>query len=127
MYEEEKIIGPFTIKQFLHTAGGLFLAYLAATYISAPTGTIIAVTMVVGSLILAVRMNPKKIEAENLINYLEEKRITVGNEDFKKWLNKKLAQHISIAQFRKARGLSVDTEHEAVTKILQQKINEMGQ
>jgi hypothetical protein len=49
---EDKIIGPFTIKQFLYTAGGVGLLYLAGSFIPY-VGWIIGLVLLVFGLALA--------------------------------------------------------------------------
>lgn len=68
---------------------------------------------------LAAYSNPKKINTENLSKYLKNKRIELGEVEYKKWLQKKTANVTAQIAVRKERGLMPDKKLEDVLRVLE--------
>jgi hypothetical protein len=78
---EDKIIGPFTIKQFVYLAGGGFMCYIAYTYLPFILGIILVA--IIASLSLALAFY--KINNKPFIDMLEAAFMFYTNNNLYIW------------------------------------------
>jgi hypothetical protein len=78
---EDKIIGPFTIKQFVYLAGGGFMCYMAYTYLPFILGIILVA--IIASLSLALAFY--KINNKPFIDILEAAFMFYTNNNLYIW------------------------------------------
>ena len=110
MYEEERIFGPFTIRQFLYILPGVGIAY--AIYSTSPTkiSIVLIVPVLIATFVLTKRNAPKKIDIKNIESYFAEKKAMSAPDEYKQWLKKKTAELASQAAMRRERGVSENKE-----------------
>ncbi|MDO8594919.1 MAG: PrgI family protein [bacterium] len=119
MYEEDKIFGPLTLKQFITVAIGFTLSYVAYIYLPVPLAHIALALIVIVTLVTAfIRFSPKKFQGD-LRQYLLEKKSTLPPEDYQKLLQRKLAELQSQIHMRASRGLRADPKLEEVKDIFE--------
>lgn len=119
MYEEDKIFGPLTLKQFLVVALGVLVSYGA--YTSLPQNTaygVIAFVALAVIYVAFVRFAPKKIPLADFEKYLENKRYEIGPNKYLRMLQKKQAEVESMMSLRRAHNLPLDTKTIQVSAIL---------
>ena len=111
--DEEKIFGPLTLRQFLYVAGGVVLIYFSMGVLEEkffiPLDIFIAIAVFV-----AVKNAPVVIVDENYIN---RKKYSCNPEEFKKWLNRKIAMVQAQISIREAKGMKSDPELERMLGI----------
>ena len=118
MYEEEKIFGPFTFRQFVYMTGGLGLAYVIWKEFT--EYTIFGIVVVVIALALTVQANPGKVNIDNLPGYLKKRRLGLSETEYRKWIQRKIASTQAQIEIRKERGLMPDKNLEDVLKVLEE-------
>ncbi len=67
---EDKIFGPFTIKQFIYLAGGAALSFIIYTYVS-PLSSILAVILIIPVASLALALALYKVNNQPFIAVIE--------------------------------------------------------
>ena len=120
MYEEDFIFGPLTWRQFVYMASGTAIATLAFLYLPNQAGIAVALVSLGVGAKLAHDNKPKKIEIENLETYLQEKKITLGDEKFKSWLKTTIAEKTSYLDMKRNRRFDIDVELERSIEILKE-------
>lgn len=124
MYEEDFIFGSLTWRQFVYIAAGAGIGVLVFLYLPDQFGTAIALAAIGVGAKFAYDNKPTKIELENLGSYLEEKKVTLGDAEFKLWLKKTIAEKTSYNSMRKERGFDTDAELERAIEILKEKFEQ---
>jgi len=119
MYEEEKIFGPLTFKQFLYVFGGAGLMYIIWEQAGGNIAIGGIIFIAIATLVLTLRSNPKMIKTEELAEYLQKKRLEMGENAYKKMLTGKIAGVRSQMAIRKERGLIPDKNLEDILKVLE--------
>lgn len=120
MYEEDFIFGPLTWRQFVYMASGTAIATLAFLYLPNQAGIAVALVSLGIGAKLAYDNKPKKIEIENLETYLQEKKIALGDENFKSWLKTTIAEKTSYLDMKRNRRFDTDVELERAIEILKE-------
>jgi len=124
MYEEDKILGPFTFKQTVSLGVGFGLAYLAYRQLPPPASYAAAVLIGVAALAAAfLRFSPKKFDGDFKQHFLDLKMKTPPDV-FQKMLQRKLAELQSQIQDRQSHGLPPDPKLEEVKNILESLVKE---
>ena len=88
---EDKIIGPFTLKQFLYLAGGIGMGYLASRYVPW-VGIILAIGFIcLGAALAFYKVNGKPLVfvIESGFNYMRSNRLYV-------WRRREKADQITL-------------------------------
>lgn len=114
--DEEKIFGPFTLRQFIYFAFGLGVAYLVYKTVELNIAIPIII-VIIGAVIILIRNSPAIVMDER---YIKAKKFQFKNPDeYSKWLQKKIAEIQSQISMRKARGLVGDPTLESVLKMFE--------
>lgn len=117
---EDKIFGPFTMKQFISLAIGFGLSYVAYKQLPVPASYVsVALIMIASCAAAFVRFNQKHIPVQDLRQYFLELKATTPPEAYQKMLERKLAEIYSHMQIRESRGLPPDPKFEEVKTILE--------
>ena len=120
MYTEDRIFGPFTLKQFISLAIGFGLSYLAYNNIPRPSAYLaIAVIGLVALLTAFVRFQPKHIADVDMRQYFLDLKTQTPPEQYQKMLERKIAELESQIETRKGRGLPADPKLEEVRAMLE--------
>jgi len=115
---EDRIVGPFTFKQFLHVAGGVALIYLLFNYFGGMLGIVLSI-LVAGTTFVFVRQNvPEPLNETTL----RQKRTELGAEEFERWRQKKIAEIQSRITDREQKGLSPVPSLIKIMELLQTKV-----
>ena len=120
MYTEEVIFGPLTFKQLIGGLIGLGIAKLIVTYNTSPVAYIVAGGFCVLGFVYVVRNVPKKIKLKDVTSYLLNKKLTMGEQEYLKMLNVKIAQQASYVEMRRQKGLRIDQEGNDLLVILKE-------
>ena len=124
MYEEERIFGPLTIKQFLCAAAGAGAFYLLERLNLSENMKYFAWSIIgVATIISLIRFKPKKIPIEHIDIYFQNKRVKLGEDNFKRFIQKKVADVSSQIMMRKERGLRSDPELDEILLIFQKTLD----
>ncbi len=118
MYEEDMIFGPLTAKQFLVLAIGIGLGYFAKTEMTGTSFYIAAAVIAIITLLAIIRFKPKKIEFEHLETYFQNKKSQMTPEEYKGYINRKIAEVQGQMHFRAEKGLPEDSKLTTVYQML---------
>ncbi|MEI6190780.1 MAG: PrgI family protein [bacterium] len=114
--DEEKILGPLTLRQFLYSAGSFVAIFFAYTYLDTKL-SIPIIIVTVGFFISGFISHPAVTIDEN---YIKLKRSNCVNlEDFQRWLRKKIAMVQSQISIRESRGLVPDPKLDDALRMFQ--------
>ncbi|MDO8623995.1 MAG: PrgI family protein [bacterium] len=114
--DEEKVIGPFTARQFLYLTGGVGVAYLAYRFLSLSMSIPLVALAGYVVFVLMKRSAPPHIDE----NYIKAKRYQLGSaEEYQKWLQRKIAEIQSQVSMRKQRGFVQDHELDKVREMFE--------
>lgn len=124
MYEEDFIFGPLTLKQFFCVATGVGAGFIIEK-IGLPENIRYLAYGIIAFLIIVsiIRFKPKKIPTEHVDVYFQNKRVKLGEDNFKRFINKKVAEVSSQISMREERGLPDDPKLQEALLILQKAIN----
>ncbi len=118
MYEEDMIFGPLTVKQFLTAAAGIGLGYFAKTQVSETSFYIVGAIIATVTILAIIRFKPKKIEFEHLETYFQNKKSQMTPEEYKRYINRKIAMVQSQIQLRNLKGFTEDPRLKTVYEML---------
>ena len=124
MYEEDRIFGPLTFKQFLCAAAGAGAFYLVERLNLSESMKYFSWLIIgVATIVSFARFTPKKIPIEHIDIYFQNKRIQLGEENFKRFIQKKVAEVSSQTAMREEKGLRRDPELDEVLLIFEKALN----
>ncbi len=124
MYEEEKIFGPFTFRQFIYLSTGLGFVYIVREKF--PEYAIFGFVIMASALVSVFLSRPKKINMADIPEYLKTKRIQIGEVEHKKWLRRKIAGIQVQIMTRKEKGLMVDKNLENLLRVYKIEVPSSG-
>lgn len=111
---EEKVFGPLSFKQFIYTAIGFGLGYLAYNNLDFKISIVIIVVLIGG--FIAMILNSPKIEINE--DYLKAKQSNSKTPDeFKRWLMMKFDLLQSQVEMRKQKGIINDPKLDEALKL----------
>ena len=120
MSEEERIFGPFTLKQFITLAAAFGLAYAANLFLPEPLSYGATVVIVLAALFVTfVRLAPKVIPPEELRQYFLEQRASLPPEEYRKLLQRKVIYVFNQIEMRERAGLPPDPKLEEVKQVFE--------
>jgi hypothetical protein len=119
MYTEDFVFGPFTARQSVCLIVGLGIASALSTYEGGKHVYGIAGTIVACAVVGAFRLSPEYIPLERLAEYLQRKKLAMGEAAFERFAQRKIAEAQSQIEIRKMRGLPLDPALEQVAKIFE--------
>ncbi|HYC34106.1 MAG TPA: hypothetical protein VEC13_00055 [Candidatus Paceibacterota bacterium] len=125
MYEEDKILGPLTFKQFLCCAAGALALYWADTNLLPPTLYILSAFIILLTILGIKKYQPKKISLENLEMHLRSQRGGKSNKDYLKLLKRRQADIQSHIAMRTQKGMNDNAEFIEAERILDKLISEL--
>lgn len=120
--DDEVLIGPFTLRQFVYLCGGFGLSYVL--YRDVPEMISIPLIVVIGIATVAHvrRLTPPRLDEQTI----RAKRYTFSNvEDYARWLNRKRAIIESQINERRRKGFVTDPTLGHVATILDTIIDEV--
>ena len=97
---EDKIIGPFTIKQFVYMAGGAFMSYLIYTYIPIYIAIfLLAVVAPLGPMLAFYKINNKPFIdfLESAFMFYTKKNLYIWKKEEKKPLEREIEEKNDVA------------------------------
>lgn len=117
---EEKIFGPFTLKQTVYFLIGIGLSYLLYKYTESKI-YIPAILIIAGIVITLIRNSPVDVIDEH---YIQMKKATTSPEDFNTWIAYKSALIAAQIEMMNQQGIKEDVELIKMKEILEKnKIN----
>lgn len=125
MYEEDRIFGPLTFKQFLVAAFGAALVYYSSKILAGISLYVICAVIFVLVLLAIRRFAPKKIPVENLEMYFRNKRAGLSNENYQRLLKLYRIRVQSQIMMRMKKGMNNNTELVEAEAVLGRLINEL--
>ncbi|MSR78937.1 MAG: hypothetical protein EXS59_02210 [Candidatus Taylorbacteria bacterium] len=117
---EDRIFGPLTLKQFISLAIGFGLSYLAYSNLPRLSAyLVIAVIVILALFTASVRFQPKHIGDADMKQYFLDLKAQTPPDEYRKMLERKIAELESQIQMRKGRGLPPDPKLEEVRAMLE--------
>lgn len=95
--DEDKIFGPFTLRQFYYIAGGTGLFYLSVAVLDEKFHLGVGLLIAIG--VFLIVMNSPQITIDE--DYIKRKKYSSRPEEFKKWLSGKITMTESQISIRK--------------------------
>jgi hypothetical protein len=120
MYEEDVIVGPLSFKQLVVGLIALGIAKLVLANNSSIAAYIIAIGICLVAFVYVLRNKPKRIEIKDIKVYMQNKKMLIGEQEYVRFLNKKIAESVSYVEIRKRKGLRENPELNEVLSILQE-------
>jgi len=115
--DEEKIFGPLSLRQFLYSAAGFGLGYLAYTYLEISYS--LPVIILLAGIVIALILNSPSIVIDE--NYLKIKKANCKNqEEFDRWIKFRMAMIYSQIHTRADKGMVPDPKLDAMAKMLEE-------
>lgn len=121
MIDEEKLVGPFTLRQFLYFAGGFGLVYVASIYVQGYG--LLAIALAVGLPVFGLirQSTPPPLDA----NYIQTKRRTFADPlKYRRWLQRKIALAQSQKAERESHGFIADPVIDEAIELLENALRE---
>ncbi len=115
---EEKIFGPFTLKQFICFALGVGLLFFLEPRLMGVSKYVVLFALGVATVLGIQRFKPKNISIENMEAHLEVQAISMEHGAFLEMLRQKMANIKAQMYIRKKKGLSEDPRLSEVAKVL---------
>ncbi len=101
---EEKIFGPFTLRQFIYVVVAIAAIYYAYNNLSQSISIPLGIVIAIGAYTL-IKNSPAESFDESSIR---RKRSELGHEKFQQWVRRKQAMIEAQIAFREQRGLPAD-------------------
>jgi len=115
--DEEKIFGPLSLRQFLYSAAGFGLGYLAYYYLE--IGYSLPIIILLAGIVIGLILNSPSITIDE--NYLKIKKANSKNqEEFERWIKFRMAMILSQIHARADKGMVPDPKLDAMAKILEE-------
>jgi len=115
--DEEKIFGPLSFRQFLYSAAGFGLGYLAYTFLKISYS--LPIIILLAGVVIALILNSPSITIDE--NYIKIKKANCKNQkEFERWIKFRMAMVLSQIHTREYKGMVPDPKLEAMSKMLEE-------